>query len=55
VIKEADFTPETLAGRLEGLLGNRARMLEMAQASRSLAVADAADRVVDACSEWLSP
>lgn len=53
VIREADFTPESLAGRLEGLLGNRARMLEMAQVSRSLAVADAADRVVDACSEWL--
>jgi UDP-N-acetylglucosamine--N-acetylmuramyl-(pentapeptide) pyrophosphoryl-undecaprenol N-acetylglucosamine transferase len=55
VIREAQFTPEALAGELAGLLGARARMLEMAQTARGLGVRDAAEQVVTACVPWLRP
>lgn len=50
VVSEAGLTAPELANRLATLLGNgRSRLLAMAEAARSLAVTDAADRVADLC------
>jgi len=50
IVSEAGLTAPELANRLATLLGNgRSRLLAMAEAARSLAVTDAADRVADLC------
>ena len=51
VIQERDLDVQNLAQRLESLLGNRAKLLAMAEAARTLAKPDAADVIARACLE----
>lgn len=51
MILESDLTPKRLAEVLHKLLGDRARLLAMAQAARALARVDAAEVVAEACME----
>jgi UDP-N-acetylglucosamine--N-acetylmuramyl-(pentapeptide) pyrophosphoryl-undecaprenol N-acetylglucosamine transferase len=48
-LPEGDDLADALAARLQALLGDRGRLLRMAEAARSLARPDAADRVAAAC------
>ncbi|MGA9342706.1 MAG: glycosyltransferase, partial [Rhodanobacteraceae bacterium] len=50
LLPQAAANPAALAGLL-GELGDRARLLDMAQAAQSLARPDAAARIADACIE----
>jgi UDP-N-acetylglucosamine--N-acetylmuramyl-(pentapeptide) pyrophosphoryl-undecaprenol N-acetylglucosamine transferase len=47
VARESQLTVESLAKGLEKLLGNPARLVRMASAARSVAIADAAERLAD--------
>lgn len=47
VIPDAELTAERLAAEVEAVLGNKARLTEMAAAARSLAKPDAARRIAD--------
>ncbi len=47
VARESQLTVQSLAGALEKLLGNPARLARMAAASRSVAIPDAAERLAD--------
>ena len=47
--READLTPETLAEHLQTLLSDAARLTQMGQAMRNLALPDATERLVDEC------
>jgi UDP-N-acetylglucosamine--N-acetylmuramyl-(pentapeptide) pyrophosphoryl-undecaprenol N-acetylglucosamine transferase len=49
VLPERDLTPDSLGTRLAELTADRARMLKMAQAARSLRNIDAAARLADLC------
>lgn len=49
LVPEQELTAGRLARDLEGLLGDRARLLEMARAARAHAMPDAAERVADTC------
>lgn len=49
MISQSDLTPETLAAALRELLGDRARLLTMAEAARELACPDAARELAQAC------
>jgi UDP-N-acetylglucosamine--N-acetylmuramyl-(pentapeptide) pyrophosphoryl-undecaprenol N-acetylglucosamine transferase len=51
VFQQVDLTPELLAEILRDLLGDRSRLLRMAEAARRLAKGDAAERVATACLE----
>lgn len=51
LIQESELNVEILAQRLESLLGDRERLLSMAQAARTLAKPDAAQVIADACTE----
>jgi UDP-N-acetylglucosamine--N-acetylmuramyl-(pentapeptide) pyrophosphoryl-undecaprenol N-acetylglucosamine transferase len=51
VIQERDLDVQNLAQRLESLLGNRAQLLAMAEAARTLAKPAAADAIARACLE----
>jgi UDP-N-acetylglucosamine--N-acetylmuramyl-(pentapeptide) pyrophosphoryl-undecaprenol N-acetylglucosamine transferase len=51
LLPEHEISPESLAPVLTALLGNRPRLLAMAEAARALARPDAAERVADACLE----
>jgi UDP-N-acetylglucosamine--N-acetylmuramyl-(pentapeptide) pyrophosphoryl-undecaprenol N-acetylglucosamine transferase len=51
VLQQAGLTAEGLALTLRGLLGDRPRLLRMAEAARGLAKIDAAERVAVACLE----
>lgn len=51
IMQEKDLDVEVLARRLESLLGNRAKLLAMAEAARSLAKPDAAHDIARACLE----
>lgn len=51
LIQERDLKIETFAQRLNALLGNRAQLLAMAQAARTLAKSDAAKVIARACLE----
>jgi UDP-N-acetylglucosamine--N-acetylmuramyl-(pentapeptide) pyrophosphoryl-undecaprenol N-acetylglucosamine transferase len=51
VIQQAELTRERLAAILRELLGDRARLLSMARAARSLAAIEAAEQVAVACLE----
>ena len=48
---EKDLTVADLARQLEKLLGDQARLAEMARAMRACGVPDATDRIVDVCLE----
>jgi UDP-N-acetylglucosamine--N-acetylmuramyl-(pentapeptide) pyrophosphoryl-undecaprenol N-acetylglucosamine transferase len=47
VARENQLTVASLAGALEKLLGNPARLARMAAAARSVAIPDAAERLAD--------
>lgn len=51
VHQQAELSPEGLAALLRGLLGDRARLLAMAEAARRLAKIEAAEQVATACLE----
>ena len=53
LMPEAECTPEALAGSFFRLLGDRVRLLEMANAARSVAIPDSADRVAALCREFI--
>jgi len=54
ILPQATFEPQVLATALEPLLSDRAVLLSMAVAARQLALPDAAEKVVEACSEWVT-
>ncbi len=51
LVQQTDLTAERLAATLHDLLGNRARLLCMAEAARNLAKIEAAEQVARACLE----
>lgn len=53
ILPQATLDAATLAATLEPLLCNRELLLSMARLARQLAMPDAADKVAQACSEWL--
>jgi UDP-N-acetylglucosamine--N-acetylmuramyl-(pentapeptide) pyrophosphoryl-undecaprenol N-acetylglucosamine transferase len=53
MLAEAGLTANRLAETLEPLLGDRARLTEMASRARAVAVPDSAERVADLCMEYL--
>ena len=53
MIREQDLTPRALAELLEPLIGDRERLLSMANIARQQAVLDSAQQVAAACREWL--
>lgn len=53
ILPQGELHAESLAGVLEELLTSRERLLAMATAARSLAMPDAAEKVVEACGEWV--
>jgi len=55
LLGEAELTTERFADTLQGLLADRARQREMAILARSVATADAAERVAELCREYLEP
>jgi UDP-N-acetylglucosamine--N-acetylmuramyl-(pentapeptide) pyrophosphoryl-undecaprenol N-acetylglucosamine transferase len=50
-MQESMLDIDTLAGRLQSLLGDRPRLLAMAEAARSLAKPDATDAIAAVCLE----
>ncbi|HMA12737.1 MAG TPA: undecaprenyldiphospho-muramoylpentapeptide beta-N-acetylglucosaminyltransferase [Steroidobacteraceae bacterium] len=48
-VADATLTGETLAALLQPLLGDRAKLLDMARAARAVARVDAADKLYQAC------
>jgi UDP-N-acetylglucosamine--N-acetylmuramyl-(pentapeptide) pyrophosphoryl-undecaprenol N-acetylglucosamine transferase len=55
LIPQARLSAESLSGLLQRLLGDRARLLAMAEAARRRAVPDAAARIAAACLEEVRP
>jgi len=53
ILPQASLAPQTLANTLKPLLSDRGTLLSMARAARQLALPDAAEKVVEACSEWV--
>jgi UDP-N-acetylglucosamine--N-acetylmuramyl-(pentapeptide) pyrophosphoryl-undecaprenol N-acetylglucosamine transferase len=53
ILPQHSLQPESLAKALEPLLGDRAKLLSMAQAARQSALPDAAEKVARACEEWV--
>ncbi|MGH8505892.1 MAG: undecaprenyldiphospho-muramoylpentapeptide beta-N-acetylglucosaminyltransferase [Stenotrophobium sp.] len=49
LVQESDLTGEKLATLLQGLLGDRARLLQMAQAARQCATPDTVGKIVSTC------
>jgi UDP-N-acetylglucosamine--N-acetylmuramyl-(pentapeptide) pyrophosphoryl-undecaprenol N-acetylglucosamine transferase len=49
VIQERDLTPERLGEAIGALIGNRGRLLRMAEAARGSRIVDAAARLADLC------
>ncbi len=54
IMPETDLQAQNLANSLTRLLSNRPKMLEMAVAARAVAVSNATEQVVSACSQWVS-
>jgi UDP-N-acetylglucosamine--N-acetylmuramyl-(pentapeptide) pyrophosphoryl-undecaprenol N-acetylglucosamine transferase len=53
ILPQGSLDPQVLATALEPLLSDRDKLLAMAIAARKLALPDAAEKVVEACSEWV--
>jgi UDP-N-acetylglucosamine--N-acetylmuramyl-(pentapeptide) pyrophosphoryl-undecaprenol N-acetylglucosamine transferase len=53
IVPQASANPQSLAAALEPLLCDRALLLSMATSARSLALPNAAEKVVDACKQWI--
>ena len=54
ILDQSSLNPEILAAALKPLLADRAVLLEMAVAARRMALPDAAEKVVEACREWVA-
>ena len=54
ILPQSTFEPQVLAAALEPLLSDRTALMSMAVAARQLALPDAADKVVEACGEWVT-
>jgi len=52
ILPQASLDASTVATALEPLISDRTVLLTMACSARRMALPDAADKVVDACSEW---
>ena len=55
ILAQSSLDPQILAAALEPLLSDRDKLLSMAIAARKMALPDAAEKVVEACQEWVSP
>lgn len=53
ILPQGSLDPQGLATALKPLLSDREKLYSMAVAARSLALPDAAEKVVEACSEWV--
>lgn len=53
ILPQASLDPQRLADVLESLISDRGVLLSMANAARELAFPDAAEKVVEACNEWV--
>jgi UDP-N-acetylglucosamine--N-acetylmuramyl-(pentapeptide) pyrophosphoryl-undecaprenol N-acetylglucosamine transferase len=53
ILPQASLDATALAAALTPLISNRNVLLSMAVSARNLALPDAAEKVVDACTEWL--
>jgi UDP-N-acetylglucosamine--N-acetylmuramyl-(pentapeptide) pyrophosphoryl-undecaprenol N-acetylglucosamine transferase len=53
ILPQQGLGAESLAAALEQLLSSRAKLLEMATAARGLALPEAAEKVVEACEQWV--
>lgn len=53
ILPQASMDANTVASKLEPLLSDRSVLLSMACAARQLALPNAAEKVVDACNEWV--
>ena len=53
ILPQAALDAQTLAAVLGPLLSDRGKLLAMASAARQMALPDAAEKVVEACSEWM--
>lgn len=54
ILPQASLDATTVATALMPLVSDRSRLLTMAVSARDLAMPDAAEKVVDACTEWLA-
>ena len=54
ILAQSSLDSEILAAALEPLLSDRQVLLSMAVAARSKALPDAAEKVVEACGEWVA-
>jgi len=54
ILSQQSLDAKTVAEALTPLVSDRNALLSMAVAARSLALPDAAEKVVDACSEWVT-
>ena len=54
ILAQSTLAPQILADALKPLLSDRDALLTMATAARSKALPDAAEKVVEACQEWVS-
>ena len=55
ILPQATLDAQTLAIALEPLLSDRQQLLSMAVSARQQALPNAAEKVVDACNEWVHP
>ena len=53
ILPQNTLEPKQLASVLKPLLSDRGKLLAMANAARSMALPDAAQKVVEACNEWV--
>jgi len=54
ILSQNLLEPQSLVTALEPLLSDRDVLLSMASAARQMALPDAAEKVVEACSEWVT-
>jgi UDP-N-acetylglucosamine--N-acetylmuramyl-(pentapeptide) pyrophosphoryl-undecaprenol N-acetylglucosamine transferase len=54
ILPQSTFKAQVLATALEPLLADRSVLLSMAIAARQMALPDAAEKVVEACNEWVA-
>jgi len=54
ILDQLSLNPEILAAALKPLLSDRSVLLNMAVAARSMALPNAAEKVVGACAEWVA-
>lgn len=53
ILPQMSLDAEMMAATLKPLLSDRSQLLDMAIAARQLALPDAAEKVVEACSQWV--